>query len=176
MENLSKIEEFAQKIKNVCGYQFKNLNYLSNAFTPRTSQNNHSGNNYEISEFIGDKVIGISIVKLLVDYFNLNTDNKSLNVFKFEHIECFETLSDEGILTQIEDNFTQGEYLSKRFNELNLNWNDLVASESKIAQNNNQSKSVHECILEAIVGAIALDSNFDYNQLLLIVRIFLNFD
>ena len=71
MNNINKIKELALAIKKSCDYEFKNTDYLINAFTPRTSQNNQSGNNYEVLEFIGDKVVGMSVVKLLVQYFSL---------------------------------------------------------------------------------------------------------
>ena len=174
MNNIDKIKELALAIKKYCDYEFKNTDYLINAFTPRTSQNNQSGNNYEVLEYIGDKVVGMSVVKLLVQYFDLDVSVDKLNEFRFKHLECFGSESYEGILTKIEDNFTKGEYLTKRFNELNLDWK-WILNENEIKQNNDQKKSVQENIFEAIIGAITIDSNFNYDKLLTIIGTFLDF-
>ncbi|MBO6072136.1 hypothetical protein J6P59_00490 [bacterium] len=120
MENLDKLEKLVQQIKSISGYKFKKPIYLLNAFKPRTTQNNFFGNNYEVLEFIGDKAIGIAVVRLLVSYFKLDIDNTKLDDFQSNHPNCFKQSSNEGILTQIEDNLTQEEYLSQCFIKLNL--------------------------------------------------------
>lgn len=174
MNNIDKIKELELAIKKYCDYEFKNSDYLINAFAPRTSQNNQSGNNYEVLEFIGDKVVGMSVVKLLVQYFHLDVSVDKLNEFRFKHLECFGSESYEGILTKIEDNFTKGEYLTKRFNELNLDWK-WILNENEIKQNNDQKKSVQENIFEDVIDAITIDSNFNYDKLVTIVGFFLDF-
>lgn len=87
-------------------------------FTQRNNNSINPFNNNEVLEFIGDKVIGISIVRLLIKYFdleNFNDSNDKLQDFRFKYIEYFKSKSYEGILTQIENNFVQGEYLAKCF-------------------------------------------------------------
>lgn len=66
------------------------------------------------------------MVRLLVSYFKLDIDNTKLDDFQSNHPNYFKQSSNEGILTQIEDNLTQEEYLAQCFIKLNLDWNWIL--------------------------------------------------
>ena len=53
-------------IQGQIGYEFNNLNLLQQAFTRRSYSQEHGGENNEVLEFIGDKVLDFFVVKLLI--------------------------------------------------------------------------------------------------------------
>ena len=177
MEDELKISELANQIKELTNYVFKNACYLRTAFTQRRNNLDDLFINNEPFEFIGDKLIGEAIVKLLVQYFrldDLNSKYRKLFQFKTKYNKYFKDQNFEGVLTNIEKNFTNGEYLTKCFQELNLNWTWLL-EENELKQHDEQSPKVQERNFEALIGAIALDSNFDNEILIPIISKLLHF-
>ena len=53
-------------IQEQIGYEFNNLNLLQQAFTRRSYSQEHGGENNEVLEFIGDKVLDLFVIKLLI--------------------------------------------------------------------------------------------------------------
>ena len=53
-------------IQRQIGYEFKNLDLLQQAFTRRSFSEENGGENNEVLEFIGDKVLDLFVVKLLI--------------------------------------------------------------------------------------------------------------
>ena len=53
-------------IQNQIGYTFNNLNLLQQAFTRRSYSEENGGENNEVLEFIGDKVLDLFVVKFLI--------------------------------------------------------------------------------------------------------------
>ena len=53
-------------IQNQIGYEFKNLDLLQQAFVRRSYSQENGGENNEVLEFIGDKVLDLFVVKLLI--------------------------------------------------------------------------------------------------------------
>ena len=51
------------------GYEFINLNLLEQAFTRKSFTQENGGENNEILEFIGDKVIDIAVVRYLTKMY-----------------------------------------------------------------------------------------------------------
>ena len=53
-------------IQDQIGYEFKNLSLLMQAFTRRSYSEENGGENNEVLEFIGDKVLDFFVVKFLI--------------------------------------------------------------------------------------------------------------
>ena len=56
-------------IQDQIGYNFKNTDLLQQAFVRRSYSHENGGENNEVLEFIGDKVLDFIVVKLLSDKF-----------------------------------------------------------------------------------------------------------
>ena len=52
-------------IQSQIGYEFNNLNLLQQAFTRRSYSEENGGENNEVLEFIGDKVLDLIVTKYL---------------------------------------------------------------------------------------------------------------
>lgn len=98
------------------------------------THSSYSKSNYERLEFLGDAVL-----ELVVSYRLFN--NTNLN---------------EGELTKLRSNIVSGENLAKCFNELHLDKFVVYGKSLKKV-----SESIKEDIVEALIGAIFLDGDFD---------------
>ena len=54
-------------IQSRIGYEFRNLDLLQQAFVRRSYAQEEGGEDNEILEFIGDKVLDMSIVRILTE-------------------------------------------------------------------------------------------------------------
>ena len=63
------------KIQQIIAFNFKNLDLLQQAFVRRSYSKEHGGENNEVLEFIGDKVLDFIVVKILSLYLNTRKTN-----------------------------------------------------------------------------------------------------
>lgn len=112
-------------------YKFKNNSLLEQALT----HSSKSEINYERLEFLGDSILDF----LVGEYFFKNCKEK------------------EGKLTVLRSHYVSENYLSQIFNKLNLE-KEVKLGKSYQGQ---VSKAIKGDVIEAIIGAIYLDSNLE---------------
>ncbi len=161
-------------IQNQVGYNFKNPDLLQQAFIRRSYSKEYGGEDNEVLEFIGDKVLDFVIVKLLAEkygcllndyeYFNSNEE--------FNEFSCSKT---EAELTEIKKRLVQKKTLADRIDALDFA-DYLIMGNGDVQNNVNQSPSVKEDLFEAIIGAVALDSEWNMDALQDAVQIMLDPD
>ena len=62
--------EFDYKnIQKTIGYTFRNVDLLVQAFTRKSYSQENGGQNNEVLEFVGDKVLDLVVTKMLVDHY-----------------------------------------------------------------------------------------------------------
>ncbi|MGR0305063.1 ribonuclease III [Acinetobacter beijerinckii] len=125
------------------GYEFKQLDLLKLALTHRSVSHKH---NYERLEFLGDSLLGMIIANYL--YLSYPLEN-------------------EGRLTRMRATLVRQEALGKIANDLLLS-RSLILSTGELKSGGHHRESILADTVEAIIGAIYLDSN-DLNQLQSIV-------
>ena len=173
-------------IQSQIGYTFNNLDLLQQAFTRRSYSEENGGENNEVLEFIGDKVLDLFVVKLLISQ-NSNAvglykkhDPKLKNTWAY--ITEQKTFPDENVLvsdyseaelTETKKLLVQKKTLANRIDELGIGYCLLMGS-GDIQQNIGQENSVKEDLFEAILGAIAIDFNWDMENLQNAVEIMLS--
>lgn len=116
-------------------YQFKDINLLKQALTHRSKRKNHN----ERLEFLGDSVLGCVIAEAMYDHF---------------------PKADEGTLSRYKISLVNGKTLSELARELNLG-EYIQLGVSEIKSGGHQKSSILEDAMEAIIGAIYLDSNYE---------------
>jgi ribonuclease-3 len=130
---------FFEKLKNILGFEPKELNYYKKAFTHRSAhKTDDNGNpfNYERLEFLGDAMLGSVIAA---------------------HLYTEVPTGDEGYLTKMRSKIVSREHL----NELGRDFNLILHVESKV--NTVQfGENIHGNLFEAFLGAIYLDRGFVY--------------
>lgn len=155
------------------GYNFSNPDLLQQAFVRKTYAMENGGEHNEVLEFIGDKVLELVVLKKLINRFGFYTSD--CDDYSPEDWNEFCCGKDEGELTNLKVKLVQKKTLSNCIDRLELS-DYLIMGKSDQKNNVNESKSVKEDLFEAILGAVALDSNWDFKDLESVVELMLNPD
>ena len=139
------------KIEAIIGYAFNNKKLLRQAFTRISYSNEKGGENNEVLEFIGDKVLDFVVVCHFANCYGKVTNNGYVNS------------KNEGYLTKLKSVLVDSDALSAAIDRLCLYEFLLIGNSDK--NNKGVTKSMKEDLFEAIVGAVAIDSNWDMNLL-----------
>lgn len=176
---INKKDYFIPMVQNqIGGYQFKNLNLLEQAFTRRSYTEEHGGENNEVLEFVGDKVLDVAVIRYLVRQYgtDLHIEDKIPAGFRPQQPpQSFASELDEGGLTRLKQKMVQKTSLARRMEELDLT-QFLIMGAGDDQRNVSQSDSVKEDLFEAIVGAVALDSNWNFEDIQKVVETMLRPD
>ena len=161
-----------KRIEDIIGYNFNNLDLLQQAFIRKSYAEENGGEDNEVLEFIGDKALDITIVKLLSDRFGFFTsgcddynDDEDCDEF------CCEL--SEGELTELKKKLVEKKMLSSRIDKLQLA-DYLIMSDGDWNNEVYNSASVKEDLFEAIIGAVTIDSNWNFEDVRTVVETMLN--
>ncbi len=163
-----------QFIQGQIGYNFQNSALLQQAFVRRSYAKEYGGEDNEVLEFIGDKVLDLIVVKLLAEKYGcFISDYNDFDPNKeFDEFSCDKN---EAELTELKKKLVQKKTLADRITNLDLA-DYLIMGNGDIQKNINQEMSVKEDLFEAIIGAVALDSNWNMESLQDVIEIMLNPD
>ena len=157
-----------EQIENTIGYDFRNKDLLQQAFVRRSYSEEKGGQNNEVLEFIGDKALDFAVIRLMMKRFGRITEDKQWNEFKLTNPKYFQTKLGEGKFTDIKKMLVQKKALSQCMDRLGFH-KQLIMGKGDIAQNRENDDSVKEDLFEAIIGAVAVDSNYDMNAITYVV-------
>lgn len=132
-------------IESKIGYHFKNRNLLQQAFTRKSYGALVKGNDNEVLEFFGDRVLALAIML----NFQLNFTRISLS----NEFECTRTL---GELNKIYGKLSKNKKLSSCISTLGLNKYLQVGRQVERDTMKNKAD-----LFEAILAAVAFDSDWD---------------
>ena len=143
--------ELINAIQGKIGYCFANEFLLLQAFTRRSyAVENGLDASSEVLEFLGDKVLDYVMIRTMAKQFTeLDTTEKTPFISQF----------DEGELTKIKSKYVCKEYLSERAKILGLD--KFIYYGKSDAESDNS----REDMMEALLGAVAVDCNWDYDVL-----------
>ena len=126
------------KIEDSLKYNFKNRQLLESAITHTSILNKKNDYTFERLEFLGDRVLGLSIANLIYKKF-LNES--------------------EGELARRIAVLVSGKMLAKI--AININLQNYIRVSENFNFSNGQNYSILSDTMEAIIGAIFLDSNYN---------------
>ena len=150
------------EIEQLIGYTFDKWQLLQQAFTRKSyTDETKDGDNNEVLEFIGDKVLDFVIVKTLKEAYG--------KVNKRGEFECKYT---EGQLTELKKRLVESKMLAKRIDELGFS-QYLIMGKGDRKKNIQNETSVKEDLFEAILGAVAIDCDWDIEVLQEVVEFML---
>ncbi len=150
-------------IQDQIGYQFKNLDLLQQAFVRRSYSQENGGEDNEVLEFIGDRALDIVVVKYLVDtYGGFVREYEDFD--PNEDYDEFFCDCNESKLTRIKQSLVCRKKLAECIENLELE-NFLIMGRSDVRQKVWKQDSVKEDLFEAIVGAVTLDSQWNFNRI-----------
>ena len=151
-------------VQRQIGYEFKNLDLLEQAFTRRSYTEESGGENNEVLEFLGDKVLDFIVVKILSERFGVfeKEEQDPTRWNKKLFTGNFISEVSEGKLSEIKARLVNKNALAARIDDLGITdfvLADLLKiSKGDIANGVMNQPSVKEDLFEAILGAVALDS------------------
>ena len=123
-------------LESKIGYKFKNIELLDLATAHKSS---NSTINNERLEFLGDSILNSIISR----YLFLNFPDEK-----------------EGLLTRMRSHIVKGETLTKKATELEL-IEHIKLSKGTANLSEDRKHSILEGLIESIIGAVFLDSNWD---------------
>lgn len=135
--------KFSQKLSKVVGYSIRNLHLYKEAFSLKYP-NNKTSKTYERLEFLGDAVLG----SIMSSYLFLHYPK-----------------ANEGYMTQLKSKIVNRKNLNQLGDELGLP--QFVKKGKNMALGENISGN----LLEALVGAIFLDTNYEFCEKIVLERI-----
>lgn len=147
-------EEIRKEIENQIGYEFENPMLLQQAFTRCSYCREHQGyKDNEVLEFIGDKVLDVLVVKELDAYFGeFNDDGEYVSE------------KNEGKLTNLKQKLVNSKMLASRI-EMTGFQDYLIMGKGDIRNQVQEDTHVKEDLFEAILGAVAIDSDWNFEKL-----------
>ena len=149
-----------EKVESAIGYHFNNKRLLKQAFFRSSFAHENGRESNEVLEFVGDKVLDIAVIRILLEKYAKSNNGE----------EFFKSSKQEGDLTKIKSSLVSTGYLADSFNDLDVE-EFIYYGKSDLNNNATDVTSVKEDVFEAIIGAIALDSNWDIDKIIKIVII-----
>lgn len=163
------------KIEHTIGYEFENKDLLQQAFVRKSYSAEHGGQNNEVLEFIGDKALDLAVIRIMMERFGIITEEKDYNEFKLRNPKYFQTKYGEGKFTDIKQDLVKKKALSKAMDALGFH-QYLIMGQGDIKQNRQNDTSVKEDLFEAIIGAVAIDSDWNFDIIKEVVENMIDFD
>lgn len=140
-------------VEQAIGYEFTNPKLLVQAFTRKSySEENPNSLNNEVLEFYGDEILDFYVTKQMYSETGKVTQRG------------FESERNEGELTKMKAFVVNKDTLSLCISNFGFE-KFLIMGKSDIQNKVDESKSVKEDLFESIIGAVAVDSNWDYVKL-----------
>lgn len=137
-------------IQSVINYCFKNTRLLDQAFTRKSYSAEHPGvQNNEVLEFYGDRILDLLVTKMMYNQFSKIVNNELVSE------------KSEGELTKLKAIFVSKDSLAQCMR--NFDFAKFLSFGKSDEQNDvKESASVNEDLFESIIGAVAVDCNWDY--------------
>ncbi len=145
MPDKTKLAQIQKKI----GYHFNNVNLLQQAFTRKSFASRNKQQNNEILEFYGDRILDFIVTREFYNKYGSINSN-------------FELVSSKtvGELSKCNIDLIRNTTLAQQM--INLNFANLIRVQHSKER---QSLKFQADLFEAILGAVALDSNWNLDSL-----------
>ena len=158
---LNPARESVEAIESSIGYTFFNewLLYQSLIRADYADEIKEPGD-YETLEHIGDTAISYVLERVMLDQY---TNYKSRGTIGGLNHRFFCDV-DEGQMSEIKSHYSSKDYLSERCTELGIEKYILYGS-NDLRNGVDKKPDAKEDVMEAIIGAVALDCHWDYEVL-----------
>ena len=172
------LREHLDVVQKKIGYWFDNEDLLLQAFTRSSYSSQHGGENNEVLEFLGDRVLDFYVVKVIADRFGFV---KSQSDYYDEENDldeyCIVAHKNEADFTELKKQIVSNETLAKTIDKLGLfkymYLGDTDLENPKFKENLIKVKAD---LFEAILGAVAIDSDWNQDELQNVVEFMLQID
>jgi len=174
---LRDVKDYKGQVQETIGYEFKkNVVLLLQAFTRASYSVEHGGENNEVLEFIGDKVLDVYVIKAFATKFGFYShETEFFDEFLDKDEFCIRAHKDESQFTELKNKLVCNENLATIIDKLDLA-RFLYLGKCDIANEVWNHPKVKADLLEAIIGAVALDCDWNDTVLTNLVNRLLELD
>lgn len=172
------LHEHLDDVQKKIGYWFDNEDLLLQAFTRSSYSSQHGGENNEVLEFLGDRVLDFYVVKVISDRFGFV---KSQSDYYDEENDldeyCIVAHKNEADFTELKKQIVSNETLAKTIDKLGLfKYMYLGDTDLENPKFKDNLIKVKADLFEAILGAVAIDSDWNQDELQNVVEFMLQID
>jgi len=172
------LREHLDDVQKKIGYWFDNEDLLLQAFTRSSCSSQHGGENNEVLEFLGDRVLDFYVVKVIADRFGFV---KSQSDYYDEENDldeyCIVAHKNEADFTELKKQIVSNETLAKTIDKLGLfKYMYLGDTDLENPKFKDNLIKVKADLFEAILGAVAIDSDWNQDELQNVVEFMLQID
>ena len=173
MQNLNDhLDEVQKKI----GYWFENQDLLFQAFTRSSYSTQYGGENNEVLEFLGDRVLDFYVVKVIADRFGFTKSQSDYYDEENDDDEyCIVAHKNESDFTELKKEIVSNKTLAKRIDKLGFA-KYMFMGDSDIDNHVEKQEKVKADLFEAILGAVAIDSDWNPDELQNVVEFMLQIE
>ena len=167
MQNLNDhLEEVQKKID----YYFENEDLLFQAFTRSSYSTQYGGENNEVLEFLGDRVLDFYVVKIIADRFGFTKSQSDYYDEENDNDEyCIVAHKNESDFTELKKEIVSNKTLANRIDRLGFA-KYMFMGDSDIDNHVEKQEKVKADLFEAILGAVAIDSDWNADELQNVVK------
>ena len=160
MENL---RDHLNEVQEKIDYQFENIDLLLQAFTRSSYSSQFGSENNEVLEFIGDKVLDFYVTKIIAENFGFLKSESILYDIDTDADEfCIVANKNESAFTELRKDIVNNKTLAHKIDSLGLfKYMYLGDSDLDNPKFKDNLVKVKADLFEAIIGSIAIDSNWD---------------
>ena len=145
------MEKHLAELEKRIGYTFTNKDFLAQAFIRSSYSAENGGPNNEVLEFIGDKALDFAVIRIMMGRFSSVADSGKHYLLATKNEKAF---------TNIKKELVAKKALSASMTALGFQ-QYLVMGRGDIHGNVQEQDSVKEDLFEAILGAVALDCDWN---------------
>lgn len=138
-------------VRQITHYDFINENLLRQAFTRRAFGLEHGVGDSEQLEFYGDMVLNMAVTREMYKHYTF--------LMPYSVETPYSSSLNEGDLSKVRSKFVNKDYLAERARLLKLDRFILYGKGEE------GSESAREDMMEALIGAVAIDSGWDWNAI-----------
>lgn len=170
--------EHLDDVQKKIGYWFDNEDLLLQAFTRSSYSSQHGGENNEVLEFLGDRVLDFYVVKVIADRFGF-VKSQSDYYDEENNLDeyCIVAHKNEADFTELKKQIVSNETLAKTIDKLGLfKYMYLGDTDLENPKFKDNLIKVKADLFEAILGAVAIDSDWNQDELQNVVEFMLQID
>lgn len=164
--------QIRNEVCKITGWYFKNKDLIIQAFTRSSYSVQHGGENNEILEFIGDKVLDYYTVKIIADRYGMIKTQRN---FSFEGNCEYTFKTHERGFTELKNKIVCNKTLAQKIDEWGLA-EYLIVGTSDFNSEVDKQEKVKADLFEAILGAVAVDCKWNGEFLESVVLKMLNIE
>ena len=170
------LKDHLEEVQNKIDYPFRNPCLLMQAFTRSSYSVQFGSENNEVLEFLGDRVLDLCVAKIIADEFGF-MKSQSAYYDKDKDLEefCIVAHKNEADFTGLKQEIVSNKTLAKRIDSLGFA-PYLYMGDSDVNNHVEKQEKVKADLFEAILGAIAIDSDWDFEALEHSVALMLDID